>query len=303
MTSLQSRLMRYPLALTRAFTSGKVPVERLRQRAEAGARLARPVKGVTTQSVDAGGVAAEWIIPESVEPPDTRGLGVLLYFHGGGFVFCSPRTHRSLVSRLALAAGVRALSVDYRLAHEHPYPAALEDCLSAYHWLLSRGYSPTNIVIAGDSSGGNLTLVTLLALRDSGAPLPAGAVCLSPVTDLTGEATSRLSKAKADPILSHGSGSWLTAYAGGADFREALLSPLIADLHGLPPILLQVGTEEILLDDSTLFAAKAQQAGVDARLEVYPGMWHVFQSFAPYLPEARQAVKQIGEFIRQRVQG
>lgn len=271
------------------------PIPELRARSVRKWGLARAPGGVSVEPVTANGVSAEWLIPVGAAPE-----GVLLYFHGGGFVFCSTVTHRPLVSRLAATAGVRALSIDYRLAPEHPFPAAVEDTVASYRWLLGNGVSPSKIVLGGDSAGGNLALVTLLALRDAGDPLPAGAFCISPVTDLTGSLQSRVSKAEADPILSHGSGRWVQAYVGEADPRQPLLSPLNADLHGLPPLLIQVGTEEILLDDSTLLVEKALQAGVDARLEVYQGMFHVFQALASFLPESNQAVIQIGEFIQER---
>jgi acetyl esterase/lipase len=192
--------------------------------------------------------------------------------------------------------------VDYRLAPEHPFPAALEDIQTAYRWLLQNGIPPRKIVVAGDSAGGNLALVLLLALREAGDPLPAAAVCLSPVTDLTGAVESRRTKAAVDPILRSGTSDMVSSYVGKHDPRQPLLSPLYADLHGLPPILLHVGEDEILLDDSTRLAEHARAAGVNATVVVWSHMWHVFQAFAPLLPEARQSIEQMGQFVSEMQQ-
>jgi acetyl esterase/lipase len=171
-----------------------------------------------------------------------------------------------------------------------------------YQWLVESGISPSRIVLGGDSAGGNLVLTTLLNLRDSNTPLPAAAFCLSPVTDFTGEVPSRTKMANTDPLLPPESGKWLEAYTAGASLDQPLLSPLHAELQGLPPLLLQVGTQEILLDDARLFAEKAKQAGVNVTLEIYPGMWHVFQSLGKLLPEARCAIQQVASFIQLHLQ-
>jgi acetyl esterase/lipase len=242
-------------------------------------------------------VPAEW-----THPNEGRANGVLLYFHGGGFVSCSPRTHRSLVGQIVRKAGIRALSVDYRLAPQHPFPAALDDTTAMYRWLLDQGVSPGQIILGGDSAGGNLVLATLLKLRQEGYPMPAAAFCLSPVTDLTGSAPSRREVADRDPLLPPEASRWLDAYAAGAPFDQPLLSPLMADLQGLPPLLLQVGTLEILLDDSRLLAEKATRAGVETRLEIYPGLWHVFQMSGPFIPEAREAINSLADFIREKIE-
>jgi acetyl esterase/lipase len=294
MPSLQSHLLRFVLRRVTFLGRSEDSIQDLRRRVDSSARLLRTPRGVAVQRVQAGSVPAEWLIPRGA-PADR----VLLYLHGGAFVFCSLETHRALVSRLALASGSRALAVDYRLAPEHPFPAALEDCLAAYRWLLQSGIAPRRVVVAGDSAGGNLALVLLLALRAAGDPLPAAAVGLSPVTDLTGAPESRRTKAGVDPILGTGTHLPVSSYVGEQDPRQPLLSPLYADLRGLPPILLHVGTDEILLDDSTRFAERARAAGVDARLVVWPQMWHVFHVFAPFLPEARKAIAQVGEFVRE----
>jgi monoterpene epsilon-lactone hydrolase len=298
MTSIQGRLFIIPIRLGKRLNRWDRPIQDVRPGMEKLASLARPPRGVSFQAVDAGGAHAEWAIPGNAVLE-----GVLLYFHGGGFVYGSVSTHRSLVAQLALAGGVRALSVNYRLAPEHIFPAALEDCLAAYRWLLTQGISPQKIVLGGDSAGGQLVLTVLLALREAGDPLPAGGFCISPLTDMTGSGESRRTLDKLDPMLSHKAGKWLEAYIADpqVDVRQPLLSPLFADLHGLPPLLLHVGTLEILLDDSRLFVQAARQAVVDVRLKVWPGMWHVFQVMSPYLPEAKQAVQELGEFVRERL--
>jgi len=191
------------------------------------------------------------------------------------------------------------MAVDYRLAPEHPYPAALEDCVGAYRSLIDSGVPPRRIVLIGDSAGGNLTLVTLLALKGSGLPLPAAGICLSPVTDLAAKRDASARNVRKDVVLNLPSMSFFhESYLAGQDPHDPLISPLYADLIGLPPLLIQVGGDEILLEDAEKLAAKAVQAGVDATLRVYPGMWHVWQYFAPFLPEAEKAVEEIGQFVQ-----
>ncbi len=207
---------------------------------------------------------------------------------------------RRMAAHICQAAASRALAVDYRLAPEHPFPAALEDCLTVYHWLLKNGTSPENIVIAGASAGGNLTLAMLLSLRDAGDPLPAAAVCISPVTDLAGTGESFL--AKQDPALTAEFVLTMNRhYAGNQDLRSPLLSPHYGNLRGLPPLLIQVGEDEILLSDATRLADNARAAGVDVSLVIWPKMWHVWHLFAPSLPEAQLAINAIGTFIRERI--
>lgn len=250
---------------------------------------------VETKTVDAGGIPAEW---QTV--PGTRRDRVLLYFHGGGFIMGSPNSHRLLTVALGGAAKTRVLSVDYRLAPEHPYPASLEDCTAAYNWLLSTGITSKNIVIAGDSAGGNLTLTTLIELRDNGIPLPAGAVCLSPPTDFAGPDESFFKNAETDPILSDvGLFWWIPAYLAGADPTNPLISPLYADLRGLPPLLIHVSTSEILYSASTRLAERAKTAGDNVTLETWNDMPHVWHAFGlHYLTESKEAIARIGEFIK-----
>ena len=227
---------------------------------------------------------------------------MVLYLHGGGYTICSPATHRGLAGRIALLAGARLLSVDYRLAPEHPYPAALEDALDAYHWLLAEGIPADRIAIGGDSAGGGLTLATAVSLSAAGEPLPAALFLISPWTDLTFSGESHQTLKKADPIFQgKGGASFAPAYAGKLDPALPLISPLFADLHGLPSTLIQVGSDEILLDDSTRLEEKLKSAGVNVDLQIWEGMWHIFQCFAPWFPEAGQAVNRIGRFIRTQI--
>jgi acetyl esterase/lipase len=215
----------------------------------------------------------------------------------------SPRLYRRYVSGLAQASGVRALVVDYRLAPEHPFPAGLEDCISAYEWLLQSGIPAQKIVVAGDSAGGNLTLALLVALRDRDQPLPVGAVTISPATDLAGTGTSQVTRKHLDPFFYRMSTNRIIEdYITIHNPCHPYISPLYADLHGLPPLLIHVGEHEILFDDAVRFGERAAQAGVQVELVVWPGMFHVFQLWGSILPEARLANTQIAGFVRQRLE-
>lgn len=251
---------------------------------------------VRAAPVDAGGVPAEWI-----DTPEVDAGRTILYLHGGGYVVGSIRTHRDLAFRLSRAARARVLLIDYRLAPEHPHPAAVEDATAAYGWLLAHGCDPARLVIAGDSAGGGLTVAALVALRDARHPLPAAGVCLSPWVDMEGIGASMSTKAEVDPMVQR---ERLQRYAAwflaGQDPRTPLAAPLYADLSGLPPLLIQVGTVETLLDDSTRLAERARKAGVEVELEQWEDMIHVWQAFAAVLPEGQQAVERIGEFVQQQ---
>ena len=253
--------------------------------------------GTVFEAISAAGIPAVWVKPAS----QTQG-GLILYFHGGAYFAGSSVTHREFAARIAKATGLRLLLVDYRLAPEDPYPAAVEDAFMAYGWLQTLGFDPAKIIIAGDSAGGGLTLATLIALRDAGETLPAGAVCFSPWTDLTVSGSSIEHNAEIElmckpDFLKH-SAQW---YARDHDLKSPLISPLFADLSGLPPLMIHVGTEETLLNDSTRLAARAQAAGVDTTLEVWPGMFHIFP-IVGYLPESHKALKMVGEFISQQLE-
>ena len=239
---------------------------------------------------------AEWL-----EPPSARSGAAVVYFHGGGYVIGSPRSHRHLAAAIGQASHASVLLPDYRLAPEHPFPAAVDDAIAAYRWLLGRGQTPAGTVFAGDSAGGGLTVATLLALREHGLPLPAAAVCISPWVDLSGGGASYATKAASDPIVTRdGVMEMARAYLGSTDARTPLASPLFAELTGLPPLLIQVGSEEVLLDDAVVLAERAKAAGVEATLEIWPRMIHVWHWFLPMLDEARSAVDAIGDFIQTR---
>ncbi len=250
---------------------------------------------VTVREVSANGVPSEWISTPNA------GSSVVLYLHGGGYVIGSPTSHRELCSRIARAAGARVLLINYRLAPENAFPAAVDDAVKAYRFLLAQGVEPSKIVISGDSAGGGLTLATLIALRDAGERLPAGGIPLSAWADLAQTGGTIQTKADVDPIVT---GEMLTqmsgTYLNGADNKHPLASPIYADLKGLPPLLLQVGTAETLLDDTRRAAERAKAAGVQVTVEEYDECFHVFQQMGPELPESRQALESIGTFVRQR---
>jgi acetyl esterase/lipase len=252
---------------------------------------------VRTETVDANGVPAEWVTAAGTEAART-----ILYLHGGGYVIGSPATHRGLAERLSKAAGARVLVIDYRLAPEHPFPAPVEDATKAYRWLLASGVSASSIAVAGDSAGGGLTAATLIALRDAGDALPAAGICLSPWVDMEGIGESMTLRAELDPMVQkEGLLGMARLYLQGADPRSPLAAPLYADLHGLPPLLVQVGTSETLYDDATRLAERAKAAGVNVTLEPWDEMIHVWHLFAEMLPEGQKALDRIGEFVRQHV--
>jgi epsilon-lactone hydrolase len=253
---------------------------------------------ISHQRVSAGGVDGEWITGSNA-PQDKA----ILYFHGGGFRLGSVTSHRELVARISGACGCRVLAINYRLAPEYRFPAPLEDALAAYGGMLDQGLKPENIAFAGDSAGGNLVLTTMLGLRERGLPLPAAGVLMSPWTDLAAAGESYVSRADADPIHQRPMIVALAkSYLGaGGDPRDPRVSPLYADLAGLPPLLIQVGDRETVLADSTMFADRARAVGVDVELQVWDGMIHVFQMFAE-LPDAHRAIASIAEFLKQHLQ-
>ncbi|QGG94005.1 alpha/beta hydrolase [Actinomarinicola tropica] len=254
-------------------------------------------EGVPVESVDAAGVPAEWI-----------GAGdgpVVVYVHGGGYCIGSLDSHRPMLTHLASAIGGRVLAVDYRLAPEHPFPAALDDACTAYRWVLAGGVEPSRVVVAGDSAGGGLTLATVVALRDAGDPLPAAGVCLSPWADLTQSGSTMAEKADADPMVhAEDLDRWAAAYAGAdGDPAASGLSPVFADLSGLPPLLVEVGTAEVLLDDARRVAERARAAGVDVTLFEGEDLIHVWHFFAGAVPEADEGITRVAEFVRRHAGG
>ena len=245
-------------------------------------------------AAELGGVPGEW-----VEMPGADAQRAVLYLHGGGYVLGSPQTHHALTTKLAQSAGARLFSLDYRLAPEHPFPAAVEDAAAAYHALLDAGFDASQVAVSGDSAGGGLTMALLLKLRDEGAPLPAAAAPISPWVDLTGDAESLTTLAERDPIVQRDGLLRLAGwYLNGADPRTPLASPLFADLSGLPPLLIQVGSDETLLDDSRNLHKNAEAAGVQSKLEIWDDMIHVWHAFHFMLPEGARALETIGAFFK-----
>ena len=242
------------------------------------------------------GMKAEWLTPVGASKEK-----VIFYTHGGGYVSGSCNDHRMHVAKFVEGTGLPALLFEYRLAPEHPFPAAVDDSVVAYQWLLEQGTAPDNIIVVGESAGGGLCLATLVALRDQSIPLPSAGVALSPWTDLTCSGESYKRNEMKD-ISTLGSWDvWGDYYIGDNDPKHPWLSPLHADLHGLPPVMLQVGDNEILLDDSTRFAEKAKAAGVDVTLQVWEGMVHCFAIMAPMFPEATQAMNDIFGYIKTHI--
>ncbi len=253
----------------------------------------RPPRGTRTVRVDAGGVAAD-----NVTTPAAQAGRHVLYLHGGGYRVGSPAIYRDLTWRIGNVARAQVLVIDYRLAPEHPFSAALDDAVAAYRWLLAGG-DAREIVVMGESAGGGLTLALLLKLRDETAPLPVAGVAISPWTDLALTGASLAANAAADPMLDVGVlPGYVADYLAGADPRNPYASPLYGDPAGLPPVLLQVGSDEILLDDSTRMAEKLRAAGRPVELQVWPRMPHAWHMFAPILPEARAAIGGIGGFLQ-----
>ncbi len=271
----------------------------MRARLDKIARFLKRAFGVAVEATTVNGLYAEWLRPKAA-----RADKVLLYLHGGAYLVGSCRTHRQMVSHIARAGGVQALVPEYRLAPEHPFPAAIEDAVGVYRWLLANGFSADNIFIAGDSAGGGLTVATLLELRHGGFPMPAAVVLLSPFLDVTASGESATTRADQDPWFDAKDMAVVTDNycPPGTDLKNPLVSPVFANVAGLPPTYIQVGDDEILLSDSTRFADKMKEAGLDAEIEVWPEMWHVFQLFIGKMPESRRAIKRIGAYLARRMQ-
>jgi monoterpene epsilon-lactone hydrolase len=260
-------------------------------------RSAFPVaEDVRVEPAHIDGVRGTWL-----SPPCRRDDRAVLYLHGGGYVMGSPTTHGRLAGDIAIAVGVPVFVADYRLAPEHPFPAALEDAVRAYRWLRGR-FGSASIAVVGDSAGGGLTVATLLAIRDRGWPQPATAVCLSPWLDLSLRTYNDESLAALDPISSrHEMAQFAAIYLNSVDAEMPLASPLFADLGGLPPLLIHVGTADLGLHEARLFTERARAAGVDATLEVWLDMVHVWHAFSARVPEAAAAVEGVGSYIRDRL--
>ncbi len=297
MVSWQSRFLERSLrSASRAPIDYMAPFEKLRGKYETIARKYSKLSvEVDVIPVSTGRTEAEWI-----EPPSTQPHRVILFFHGGGYCTGSLDTHRNLLARLCEASSARGLSVDYRLAPESKFPAAVEDALDAYQWLLGQGIDPKGIVMAGDSSGGGLAIATAMALRDANAPQPAGIVAMSPWVDLAIAGWSALTHQRQDPALTLELLNVMSRhYLQGKSPTEPLASPLYGDFRGLPPILMHVGSNEVLKDDATRLAQAAEKAGVDVSIEVFDGMPHAFQLYS-VLPEAKGSIARLGSFIKTR---
>jgi epsilon-lactone hydrolase len=265
-----------------------------RERLDAIGSTSPPAGDIRLEPIDANGIAAEWSLAPGSDPSK-----VLLFFHGGGYCSGSIVSHRGMVTEAGRAARARTLAVGYRLAPEHPFPAAIEDARSAYRFLLDQGIAPSKIVIGGDSAGGGLTLALMTSVRDAREPLPACAWLVSPWVDLQMIGASLAEKAVADPLISK---SYLeelaSAYLAGADPAHPLVSPLNADLAGLAPLLVQVGSAETLLDDAVRIARRAGAADVRVNLEIWPHMIHAWHLWAAQLEAGRRAIASAGAFIR-----
>jgi epsilon-lactone hydrolase len=271
-----------PVAARRAMEARAVPPERL--------------EGVRVREAVVGGVSGEWVTAAS----GTSG-GTVLYLHGGGYALGSPASHRHFVAQLALRTKAECFVPDYRLAPEHPCPAAIEDALAVYHALLATGASPERLCLSGDSAGGGLTLATLLALRDGGAPLPAAAVAISPWVDLTCTGGSLEQNARYDYLCPRSIRHYASWYAGELSLDDPRVSPLHADLRGLPPLFVCVGDAEALRDEDLMLVERAREAKVEVDVEIGEGMIHVYPLLAPLIPDGRKATKRIAHFIREHV--
>jgi acetyl esterase/lipase len=250
--------------------------------------------GAKSEKVDAGGVKAEWIVA-----PNAASDRAILYLHGGGYVLGSIHSHRDMCERLSRAAQARVLALDYRLAPEHPFPAAVDDATAAYRWLIKQGYKPKKMAIAGDSAGGGLTFATLLALKKAGDPMPACATPISPWVDLEGNGESMTKRDEIDPMVHKPMILNMAAtYLGGKSAKDPLAAPLHGDLTGLPPLLIHVGERETLYDDAKRMYEKAKQAGVPVELDETKGQIHVWHIFASRLDEGEAAIQKLGAFIR-----
>lgn len=297
MISLRARLVRLLSSQMFKKISPDSDINALRASWEDLAARSRVAAGTRVRHATIEGIESDWLIP-----PGLDDAPVLYYLHGGAYVTGSSKTHRTMVSHIALRSGMRALLPNYRLAPENRFPAGLTDCVAIYRALLASGVDASRIVIAGDSAGGGMTMGTLLKLRDAGDPLPAAAVLLSPWLDLTASGESATTRNDEDPWFNaEDMPESVALYCDPDQVNDPLVSPLFGDVRGLPPILIQVGDHEILLSDATRMADKLTAAGGDVTLEVWPGMWHVFQYFIGKMPESKRAIRRIARYLRDRL--
>ena len=267
-------------------------MERRPQAEQFAAAFVTP-EGITIDADTLGGV-----VVERISTQDTQARRVFFHLHGGGFVLGNPAGSRAFTCAFARLAACKVVSVDYRLAPEHPFPAAVDDAVTAYRALLNSGVPAKDIAVGGESAGGGLAVSTLIAARDRGLPMPAALICISPWVDLRCGARSFVTKADVDPLLTRRSLKEMAlAYLDGRNAREPLASPLLADLSGLPPMLVHAGSDEVLLDDAVALVEAAKAAGVAAQLEIWPGMIHVWHMFHAMLPEAIAAIEALSRFV------
>lgn len=298
---MRSKLASLVRTITSAYVQridvATVDVQEVRRRSDRLGKFLMKAIGVKIKKERVNGLYAEWHIPRNC----VHGK-LILYLHGGAYILGGCDMHRQFVSHLARAAKVEVVLPEYRLAPEHKYPAALDDAVAVYRKLLSDGWRASDIVFAGDSAGGGLAAATMLALRDAGDELPAAAVLMSPFLDVTASGETMQTRAAQDPWF-HAESIPIIAdyYCTPEQQRHPHVSPVFADVHGLPPVLIQVGDDEILLSDSTRFAEKLRLAGSEVELEIWPGMWHVFQFFVNKMPEAGRAVKKIGAYVQKQL--
>lgn len=279
---------------------GDVPLAERRVVMDQNTKVFPVPAGIAIEAVDLGGLKAEWMLPGGASSSSTAGP-VLLYFHGGGYVIGSALSHRHITGELARLTNARVLSVEYALAPERPFPAAVTDGVKAYRWLLDRGHAPNAIAFGGDSAGGGLTAATLIAARDQALPMPAGAILISPWSDLTCDTETYVTREACDPMIAPaGIREMARLYLAGADPRDPLASPNFADLAGLPPLLIHVGSEEVLLHDARILAGRARAAGVDVRFEVWDRMFHVWHAFYQMLEEGDAAMRKVALFLGER---
>lgn len=282
--------------LLKPVLSSRVPIKLQRFWSRVIVASSLPPRGMRKSETTMEGVPGEKLTI------GTHGSRALLYLHGGGYCIGSPATHRTLAAHVARAAQAVAYVPAYRLAPEYPHPAAVNDALASYRYVLAQGYDARQVIVAGDSAGGGLALALALAVRDAGIPAPAALLLISPWTDLTLSGDTARTHARRDPMLSPDIGQlWSRLYLGTHAANEPLCSPLFANLAGLPPMLIQVGSEEILLADSTRLARAALAAGVAVELHEYPRMWHEFQIHAGALREADEALTEMREFVKRRL--
>lgn len=296
MPSLRSRLCRLLIRyLVAAKFNPDKTIDEIRRGAESLTKLTGFPSQTHVEKIQLNSISAEWVFAN-----EARKDRAILYLHGGGYNFCSPNTHRELCAYISMASSAKVLLLDYHLAPEHPFPAALEDATQAYRWLLKNGFAGNNIALAGDSAGGGLAIATSIALRDDGNPTPSSIACISPWTDLTMSGDSIKTHSVIDPMLNLQSMKLMASnYIGDNDPRNPLISPIFANLEAIPSTLIHVGSDEMLLDDAIRMAEKAKSAGVDVTLKIYDKMWHVWHLNARLMPEAKNAVTKFGSFIRQ----